>query len=104
MYHRINYASSWLPTKKVYLILHINLCGYPKIHNKPFLIYMGPCLRQRPHENKNRSTHHPHSQISSNSSTIATDNSMGMYIIHYSIEHIEFSVEYTLLTTIVILI
>jgi len=29
---------------------------------------------------------------------------MGMYIIHYSIEHIAFSSEYTLSTTIVILI
>jgi hypothetical protein len=34
---------------------------------------------------------------------IATDNNMGMYIIHYSIEHIAFSTEYTL-STIVILI
>jgi len=30
------------------------------------------------------------------SSTIATDNSMGSYIIHYSIELIAFSAEYTL--------
>jgi hypothetical protein len=37
-----------------------------------------PCLRQQPHENKNRSTRHPHTQIISNSSTIATDNNMGM--------------------------
>jgi hypothetical protein len=31
-----------------------------------------------------------------NSSTIASDNSTGMYIIHYSIELIAFSAEYTL--------
>ena len=35
-------------------------------------------------------------QISSNSSTIAADNNKDMYIIHYSIEHIAFSAEYTL--------
>jgi hypothetical protein len=35
-------------------------------------------------------------QISSNSSTIAADNSTGMYIIHYSIELTAFSAEYTL--------
>ena len=34
--------------------------------------------------------------ISSNFSTIATDNSTGTYIIHYSIELIAFSAEYTL--------
>ena len=63
-----------------------------------------PCLRQQTHENKNRSTRHPqHVQISSNSSTIATDNNAGMYIIHYSIEHTEFSAEYTISTRIVIL-
>jgi hypothetical protein len=37
-----------------------------------------------------------HTQISSNSSTIAADNSTGTYIIHYSIELIAFSAEYTL--------
>jgi hypothetical protein len=37
-----------------------------------------------------------HSQISSNSSTIAADNSTSTYIIHYSIELIEFFAEYTL--------
>jgi len=42
--------------------------------------------------------------FSSHSSTIATDNNTAMYIIHYSIEHIVFSTEYTLSTTIVILI
>jgi len=63
-----------------------------------------PCLRQQPYENKNRPTRHPHIQISSNSSTIATDNNTGMYIIHYSIEHIAFSAEYILSTTKVILI
>jgi hypothetical protein len=37
-------------------------------------------------ENKNKSTRHTHhTEISSNSSTIATDNSAGMYIIYYSI-------------------
>jgi len=35
---------------------------------------------------------------------IATDNITGMYIIHYSIEHIAFSAEYILSTTIAILI
>jgi hypothetical protein len=35
-------------------------------------------------------------QISSDSSTIATDNNTGMYIIHYSVELIAFSAEYTL--------
>jgi len=55
------------------------------------------CLHQQPHENKNRSTRHPqHTQISSNSSMIAADNSMATYIIHYSIELIAFSAEYTL--------
>jgi hypothetical protein len=43
-------------------------------------------------------------QISSNSSMIAADNNTGMYIIHYSIEHIAFPTECTLSTTIVILI
>jgi hypothetical protein len=43
-------------------------------------------------------------KISSNSSTIAIDNNMGTYILHYSIERIAFSAEYTLSTTIVILI
>ena len=33
-----------------------------------------------------------------------SNNNTGMYIIHYSIEHIAFSAEYTLSTTIVILI
>ena len=43
-----------------------------------------------------RSTSHPqHTQISSNSSTIAAD-STGTYIIHYSIELLAFSAEYTL--------
>ena len=32
-----------------------------------------------------------------NDSTIAADNSTGTYIIHYSIEHIAFPAEYTLL-------
>ena len=40
----------------------------------------------------------------SNSSTIVTDNNMGTYIIHYSIQHIAFSAKCTLSTTIVILI
>jgi len=34
--------------------------------------------------------------MSSNSSKIATDNNTGTYIIHYSIELIAFSAEYTL--------
>ena len=51
------------------------------------------CLRQQRHENKNSSVRHPqHTQITSNSSTIAADNT-GMHIIHYSIEHIAFSAE-----------
>jgi hypothetical protein len=37
-------------------------------------------------------------------STIAADNNKGMYITHYSIERTAFSAEYTLSTTIVILI
>jgi len=37
-----------------------------------------------------------HTQISSNYSTIAAENSTGTYIIHYSIELIAFSAEYTL--------
>ena len=46
---------------------------------------------------QNRSTRHlQHTQISSNSSTIAADNSTGTDIIHYSIELIAFSAEYTL--------
>jgi hypothetical protein len=46
---------------------------------------------------QNRSTCHlQHTQISSNSSMTAADNSMGTYIIHYSIELIAFSTEYTL--------
>jgi hypothetical protein len=46
---------------------------------------------------KNRSRRHlQHTQISSNSSTIATNNSTGTYIIHYSIELIAFFAEYTL--------
>jgi hypothetical protein len=46
---------------------------------------------------QNRSTRHlQHTQISSNSSMIAADNSMGTYIIHYSIELIIFSTEYIL--------
>jgi len=58
---------------------------------------MLPCLRQQQHENKNRSTRHPqYTQISSNSSTITTDNNTVIYVIHYSIEHIAFSAEYTL--------
>ena len=56
-----------------------------------------PCLRQQSHENINRSTRHPqHTQISSNSSTIAADINTGTYIIHYSIELIAFLAEYTL--------
>jgi hypothetical protein len=64
-----------------------------------------PCLRQQPHVNKNRSIRHTQdTQISSNSSTIATDNNTVMYIIYCFIEHFAFSAEYTLSTTIVILI
>ena len=52
------------------------------------------CLRQQRHENKNSSVRHPqHTQITSNSSTIATDNSKGTYIIHYSKELTAFSAE-----------
>jgi hypothetical protein len=40
--------------------------------------------------------HPQHTQISSNSSTIAADNSTGTYIIHYSVELTAFSAEYTL--------
>jgi len=62
-----------------------------------FSCSLTPCLRQKPHENINRSTPHPqHTHINSNSSTIATDNSTGTYIIHYSIKFIAFSAEYTL--------
>ena len=47
---------------------------------------------------QNRSTRHlQHPQISSNSSTIAADNSTGTYIIHYSIELIAFCAKYTLI-------
>jgi hypothetical protein len=73
-----------------------------EIKNHYFSWPSTPCLRQQKHENKNRSTRHPHTQISSNSSTIAADNSTGVHIIHYSIEIIAFSAEYTLSTTIVI--
>jgi len=46
---------------------------------------------------QNRSTRHQQdTQISSNSSKIAADNSTGTYIIHYSIELLAFSAEYTL--------
>jgi len=48
---------------------------------------------------KTKTDRHPHPQhthISSNSSTIAAGNSTGTYIIHYSIELIAFSAEYTL--------
>ena len=52
---------------------------------------------QQPRENKNKSTCHlQHTQISSNSSMIAADNSTGTYIIHYSKELTAFSAEYTL--------
>jgi hypothetical protein len=37
--------------------------------------------------------HQQHTQMSSNSSTIAADNNTGMYIIYYSIEDIPFSAE-----------
>jgi hypothetical protein len=41
--------------------------------------------------------YHPqHTQISSNSSTIAADNIRGKYIIHYAIGFTAFSAEYTL--------
>ena len=60
-------------------------------------------LKLQQHENINRSTRHPqNTPISSNSSTIAADNSTVTCIIHYSIELIEFPAEYTLSTTIVI--
>jgi len=45
-----------------------------------------------------------HTQISSKSSTTATDNNTGTYIIHCSTEHNAFSAEYTLSTTVVIII
>jgi hypothetical protein len=62
-------------------------------------------LRQQLHENKNRSIRHPqHTLISANFSTIAADNNTGVYIIHYSIEHIAFSAKYASSTTTVILI
>jgi hypothetical protein len=48
--------------------------------------------------------HPQHTQTGSNSSTIATANNTGMYIIYYSIEHIAFSAKYTLSTSILILI
>jgi len=59
------------------------------------------CLRTALHvsgfKKQNRSIPHPqHTHISSISSTIAADNSTGTYIIHYSIELIAFSAEYTL--------
>jgi hypothetical protein len=58
--------------------------------------FVSMCLSQQPHE-KNRSTPHPqHTQISSNYSTIATDNSTDTYLIHYSTEFIAFFSEYTL--------
>jgi hypothetical protein len=64
-------------------------------NNGYFTWYQYTCLRQQPRENKNRSTCHlQHTQISSNSSTIAADNSTGTYIMYYSIELI--SAEYTL--------
>jgi len=54
-------------------------------------------LRQQTHENKNRLTRHQqHTQISSNSSTIAADNSTATYTIRYSTEFIAFPKEYTL--------
>jgi hypothetical protein len=73
--------------------------------NPLFQLAIDTLFRQQPHENNNRSIRHPqHTQISSNSSTITADNNTGMYIIHYSIEHIAFSAGYTLSKTIVILI
>jgi len=75
-----------------------NLITEQGIGKMPYFSWpLTPCLHQQPHENKNRSTFHlQHIQISSNSSTIAADNSMGTYLIHYSIELIAFSAEYTL--------
>jgi hypothetical protein len=67
-----------------------------------YLMFMGACIviiwyviptRCTSH----RSTRHlQHTQISSNFSTIAADNSTGTYIVHYSIELIAHSAEYTL--------
>jgi len=62
-----------------------------------FPLWWNVWIHQQPHEKINGLTHHlQHTQISSNFSTIPADNSMGTYIIHYSIEITAFSAEYTL--------
>jgi hypothetical protein len=82
-----------------YLTTALHVSGVTITNKTPYFSWPStPCLRQQPHENKNRSKRHPqHTQISSNSSTIAADNNTCMYIIHYCIELILFSAEYTLL-------
>jgi len=56
-----------------------------------------PCLHQQTHENKT-DQHATYNTLKSvpSSSMIAADNSTGTYIIHYSMELIEFSAKYTL--------
>jgi uncharacterized protein YpmS len=80
--------------KQVWFIKLSLLCRVKYCYRLLVIAHKLPCLRQQPHENKNRSTPHPYTQISSNSSTIVTDNNTGMYIIHYSTEHMAFSAEY----------
>jgi len=83
---------------KHFITMEISSRNKVQVNKIPYFSWpLTPCLRQQPHENKNRSTRHPqHTQISSSYSTIAADNSTGTYIIHYSIELISFSAECTL--------
>jgi len=83
---------------KHFITMEISSQNKAQVNKNPYFCWpLTPCLHQQPHENNNRSTCHlQHTQISSNSSTIAADNSTGTYIIHYSIELIAFSAEYTL--------
>ena len=73
-----------------YLTTALHVSGVTITHlqeHKTTVTTSTPCLRQKPHENKNRSTCRlQHTHISSNSSTIAADNSTGTYIMYYSIE------------------
>jgi hypothetical protein len=80
------------------ITMEISSRNKAQVNKTPYFRWLStPCLRQQPHEYKNRSTPHPQqTHISSNSSAITADNSTGTYIIHYSMELIAFFVEYTL--------
>jgi hypothetical protein len=69
-------------------------------HSNQFQLFHDSSRQQyryvQPHENREINTPPTTHQISSNFSATAADNSTGTYIIHYSIELIAFSTEYTL--------